>query len=1046
MSGHTADPTEPRPRRSERYFAWLLTRRALVLAAAGGITVAALIGASRVRVDVDVEQFIPSWGAARATYDDYKLAFSKEDTRFSAFWRSRHSPGEALYGELERIATQFEEVGLEDVQWIGGVTVADQVELDGERTLSIHPLVDVDSLSDDYVLRTLERHRDDALYTGYLWNADQTAFGVHGYLPEARNEDRQRREAEAALTARLDSLDLDGASIALSGIPLLRSRSPRLLQADILVFLGGGLILAFALLWIAFRRVRLVLLSLASVVPGYLCTLGVMGLLDKPITMLTSFIPIVVLVVGVSDSIHIVQHFRSLRPEASNSDAAVAALGDMAMPCFYTSITTAVGFLSLAGTGIGIVVDFGLFTALAILLTYAFSMTALPVLLAGSRSAAVADTSVSALSVLSGIANAAARRARRPSAGIAAAFGLVGLACIVGAAGLRENTFMVDDYKESSEIMRDLRWIEASGFGLFQINVFLEQDGETPLHDPSMLRWMDDLQKTVSADPVVTAAVGPPELFKQLRGAFLEGSDDDRTIPESSDEAGQLLFLASLEDDGFADDVYRQHDGVAQSMFTVRDAGSERIQPILRRIDRYIEANPPPVGKATTTGLVTMVSDFTARLLRSFGPSLALTVILIFAIMVVMLKSVPRALLALIPNFFPLLVLLGVMRLGGFDLKPSTILVFSIAFGLAVDDTIHLLGRLRGALDRGADLTEALDESLAGAGATVLLTSTLIVAGFSLLMLSQFEVLFLIGMLTAVSALAAVTADLLLLPLVLRAADALGRRASRALPLVALAGLGAVAAPGSTAALSAQEATAEARRGRAIAVEAEARDRGWHDFSARLTMVLRDADGDERTRELRTSTLEGTDDGDKTLVVFDSPSDLQGTTLLTHSHHDRSDDQWIYLPAFKRVKRVASGSQSSSFMGSEFAYEDIGAQGVDRYRYRYVREEALDGLDSFVVERRPVDPASGYGRQVMWVDSLEYRVLRIDYYDRKDQPLKTLRVRNYRRYEDRHWRPAEMHMRNHATGKSTTLIWRDLVFEDGLTERDFARGALGRAR
>jgi len=235
-------------------------------------------------------------------------------------------------------------------------------------------------------------------------------------------------------------------------------------------------------------------------------------------------------------------------------------------------------------------------------------------------------------------------------------------------------------------------------------------------------------------------------------------------------------------------------------------------------------------------------------------------------------------------------------------------------------------------------------------------------------------------------------------------------------------------------------------QGLEIAAEADRRDSGYRDITAELTMTLRSRNGREHTRVMRIKTLEVEGDGNKTILVFDQPRDLEGTALLTVGHTTGSDDQWLYLPALRRVKRIASGNQSSSFMGSEFAYEDIGSQELGKYTYRLLRNDTIDGRSAFVVQRVPTDPRSGYARQVVWFDAEEYRVLRIDYYDRSDTLLKTLELRGYRRYAGAYWRPDEMHMVNHQTGKGTTLRWRDYRFGVGLSERDFDRNRLSRVR
>ena len=159
-----------------------------------------------------------------------------------------------------------------------------------------------------------------------------------------------------------------------------------------------------------------------------------------------------------------------------------------------------------------------------------------------------------------------------------------------------------------------------------------------------------------------------------------------------------------------------------------------------------------------------------------------------------------------------------------------------------------------------------------------------------------------------------------------------------------------------------------------------------------------------------------------------------------------SDDQWLYLPALKRVKRIASSNKAGPFMGSEFSYDDIASQEVEKYTYNYLRDEEFNGFDCFVIEYDPVDPKSGYKRQIVWMDKAEYRVHKIDFYDRKDALLKTLTNEYYNQYLDQFWRSNRLDMINNQTGKKTQLVFADWKFQTGITERDFEKSALKRTR
>jgi len=240
-------------------------------------------------------------------------------------------------------------------------------------------------------------------------------------------------------------------------------------------------------------------------------------------------------------------------------------------------------------------------------------------------------------------------------------------------------------------------------------------------------------------------------------------------------------------------------------------------------------------------------------------------------------------------------------------------------------------------------------------------------------------------------------------------------------------------------------------KGLEIAREAERRDDGFKDTRSELVMILRDKSGGESLRRMRSKVLEVPGDGDKSLLVFDNPKDVQGTAFLTYSHKEGNDDQWLYLPALKRVKRISSSNRSGSFMGSEFTYEDLASHEVEKYSYKWLRDEpcpteVFAGMDCFVVERYPVTSRSGYTRIVDWLDKKEYRLAKAEFFDRKKSHLKTLTVPEHKQFLKRFWRPMEMHMVNHQNGKSTRLRWKDFRFQTGFKESDFSRSALKRVR
>ena len=237
-------------------------------------------------------------------------------------------------------------------------------------------------------------------------------------------------------------------------------------------------------------------------------------------------------------------------------------------------------------------------------------------------------------------------------------------------------------------------------------------------------------------------------------------------------------------------------------------------------------------------------------------------------------------------------------------------------------------------------------------------------------------------------------------------------------------------------------------KGFAVAARNDRSDRGFADSRVEMKMILRNAAGQESTRTLALNTLEIPDEqvGDKTLIVFDSPADIDGTALLSHAKILDPDNQWLYLPALKRIKRISSVNKSGPFVGSEFAFEDFTALELNKYTYRYLREEPCGALTCDVVERKPRYEHSGYTRQVSWVDQRDFQVRKVDFYDRRGDLLKTLEQKNWKRYQNKYWRAHLLAMTNHQTKKSTDLVFGDYQFKTGLRDRDFVKNVLKRIR
>ena len=212
-----------------------------------------------------------------------------------------------------------------------------------------------------------------------------------------------------------------------------------------------------------------------------------------------------------------------------------------------------------------------------------------------------------------------------------------------------------------------------------------------------------------------------------------------------------------------------------------------------------------------------------------------------------------------------------------------------------------------------------------------------------------------------------------------------------------------------------------------------------------MKMILTDAYGNSVDRQLEAKTLEKKNDKDKSLMTFLRPLDVKGTKLLTWSHPTNDDKQWLYLPSFRRIKRIAGGQKSSSFLGSEFSFEDLSEQQLEKYTYKLLKEEDYQGQKVWVLERKPKKSNSGYTRMVSWISKTYHNPLKVEYYDRKNELLKIAEFKGYKAYTVKGrkiYRSHEIHMNNVQTKKKSSFIWIKRKLGLSYRDKEFKKGRL----
>ena len=744
------------PRGLEALFAALLRRRTKALAAVVVLAALASVLAARVRPNYDAEAFLPTWDPRRQVFEEHAAAFAGAARRVSVFVEG--TLDERTHTRLGAVARALHDEGLEDVTWIGNVELA---SADPDDPFSLR--VDAPFADPSRAAEALASRRDDPLLVGRLFDPDADAFVVHATLPEDRDHPEGQLALEASLERRLAPLRAGGAVVRVAGLPVLKARGFRLVQGDATRFLSLGIALVTLLLFVVLRRLRDVLAILGSLVPPIVMTLAVMGATGTPISALTSFVPLLVLIVGVCDALHLVEEVRAQRALGlARREAIARAFSSLVRSCFHTSFTTAVGFASLATSNVAIVVELAIFTSLAVMLTYASTMLVLPLLLDLGVERPVTSTRWLDLGV-DALTSAARRHAKRPSALLLGAILVLCVVAVAGATRLRTNATMIDDVDPDHPLMRDLTWLEEQGLGPFSVELWIRGEGDA-LMEPEAQAWMARTTEWVRRGEPVRTVLGPPDFLASAARAL------DLPPPRTREEIAQLSLLLEMAAPSGLDEVWRPAEHEAQIVASVVDLGSARMGPFFDAWETRLRDDPPPAGGgADLTGVLRLAHVTLIDIVDGFATSLALATLVVWLLVSTIFRSLWHGFVALVPNVLPLLAMLGAMGALGLDVKPSTLLVFSVAFGVAVDDTLHLIGRVRERLRAGDAIELAIDTAIRTSGRALVLTSLVVGGGFLVLVTSDFEFLVMVGSMTGLAVVFALLGDLVIYPLLLRA-------------------------------------------------------------------------------------------------------------------------------------------------------------------------------------------------------------------------------------------------------------------------------------
>lgn len=544
------------------------------------------------------------------------------------------------------------------------------------------------------------------------------------------------------------------------------------MQRELVLFFSLSIGLLAIFLAVGFRTLWGVLVPISVVGLTVLWQVGMITLLGKPLSILTMLLPTILFVVGMSDVVHLLERYiEALRNGHSKARALAISYHEVGLATFLTSLTTAIGFATLMTSGILPIREFGLYTGAGVFLAFVLAFTMLPAVLLLVRTPVHARNSErdgTWYPVLHTLFRLVLRY-RRGIPWAFAALAMVGLAYI---STLKVDNQLLEDWPDDDPQKQEYFWFEEhlGGVRPFELEVSVK-DSLASVWDLAMLQAMDTVQQHLEKDYGVKAILSPVTVVKSLNKAFNGGADEYYSLPDDPRETKRMVKRATLlmGTDGLR--MLATPDGRhARMSGRMVDEGGHIHAQRNATLDAFIQANTPTGAiDFHQTGMAFLVDRSNAKLSGQLIGGLSVAFALIALIMARVFRSWRMTLIALVPNIIPLLVVGGFMGLVGIDIKVSTAIIFTIAFGIAVDDTIHMLGKLRIELLKGKSLPYAMKRSVLSAGKALLITSIMLLSGFISLVFSSFASVYYMGLLVSLTLLMALIADLVLLPvLVLR--------------------------------------------------------------------------------------------------------------------------------------------------------------------------------------------------------------------------------------------------------------------------------------
>jgi predicted RND superfamily exporter protein len=736
--------------------------------------------ASYVKLSFMGSKILPLTDSAFIKYNNFKSQFGEDGNIMVLGVSSPDLLKKDQFNEWKALAADIQKVeGIKQVLSIGNIYDL-QKDTSNQRFV-LKQLSGTTVLSDTEMDSIKQRIYELPFYEGLLYNKESHATLMAINIDTKILNTKKRAPIIQSILDKADAFSKrNKLEVHYSGLPFIRTAVMRLVSKEFVLFLGLSILVAAVILFIFFRRLYPVIFPILLVIVGVIWSLATLVMFGYEITILTGLIPPLIVIIGIPNSILLLNKYHNeLRKHGDKSKALHVTILRISETTLIANITAAIGFGVLFFTGSALLVEFGVVAALNVMATWFICLCLIPIIFSYLPVPTLKAQEEHDNSILHKLLVKTDYLVHHRSKLIYSVTMIITLISMIGVLKINVNGYVVDDLPQNSPIIRDLKFFETNFEGILPLEVSIDTRKKNGVLNLSTIKKVDRMEEMISEYPEFSRSVSLNKALKYASQAFYNGDPQFFRIPNDMEKNFVLSYLGNSGGNndmlkGFVD----SNKQVARVSFQMADVGSKRMNELLKelrpRIDSILK---PDRYDVLLTGSSIIFSKGTDYMLMHLMESILLAIALISLLRLAQFKDVRIMFISLIPNVIPLIITAGLMGFFNIPLKPSTILIFTIAFGLASDQTIYFLTRYQQELlSTDFSTSKVISDTIIETGISMTHIALVLFFGFGIFTASTFGGTMILGLLLSITLIIALVSNLTLLPALLVLLDKRKRR------------------------------------------------------------------------------------------------------------------------------------------------------------------------------------------------------------------------------------------------------------------------------